>query len=604
MNFTGQNLKRLLSGFFAGGVFFCAWTQDLVMDSVSTVPQNTLNADSADYDKVTTERLITFSKNFSLRMLQNGKATPADIERMLQLLAQDPDSLQLNVMLQNMFSGIKPAIRNDLEKKYCELAENNPSSWIMQTFAAEILLRNKKTLPRGIDQLYQVFQQNLLNSNNNTSDMQQAELESFRTTLLSRLLLLTFVHVREKEYQTISEFIRKNPAYRKYPDLVTDWLLTSSGKRETSEPLPLLPGNIIPGKATTALRNFYIGQRELLALIAKGQLPSERKCQILMNIFTRWGKASELKNALQQYLKSAKNKRPIAYAMLGDLTNGKTRNILHKKAAYYQQAFDNGLSYYNERAIMLFGIYLDLNDLKKAEQILLQIKRKAPKTNTLPCDITLYIAKKDYKNALAKIALLPESFIRFQQEAYVRSLRKDYQGAYRAIEKAWLQIKKHKIKLRDNMFLYFSIDIAEKSKNIQKVIEWLEPEIRKNPSDTNLKNTLGYILADHNVELQKAYRLLKDVVTAEPENGAYLDSMAWVLYRLKRYEEAKKYILLALKYHSDRVVLDHAGDIFYALKDYKMAAEYWQKALRSQGETDAKSIQDKLKKLQSGRKVQ
>ena len=91
MNFTVQNLKRLLSGFFAGGVFFCAWTQDLVMDSVSTVPQNTLNADSADYDKVTTERLITFSKNFSLRMLQNGKATPADIERMLQLLAQDPD---------------------------------------------------------------------------------------------------------------------------------------------------------------------------------------------------------------------------------------------------------------------------------------------------------------------------------------------------------------------------------------------------------------------------------------------------------------------------------------------------------------------------------
>jgi hypothetical protein len=87
MNFTVQNLKRLLSGFFAGGVFFCAWTQDLVMDSVSTVPQNTLNADSADYDKVTTERLLTFSKNFSLRMLQNGKATPADIERMLQLLA-------------------------------------------------------------------------------------------------------------------------------------------------------------------------------------------------------------------------------------------------------------------------------------------------------------------------------------------------------------------------------------------------------------------------------------------------------------------------------------------------------------------------------------
>ena len=603
MNFTVQNLKRLLSGFFAGGVFFCALTQDLVMDSVSTVPQETLTAESADFDKVSTERLLSFGKNFSLRMLQHGKATPADIERILQLLTQDPDSLQLNVMLQNMFNGIPPAIRAKAEKQYCELAERNPSSWVMQTFSAEILLRDKNTLAKGIDQLYRVFQQNLLNTNS-TSGIQHADLESFRTTLLNRLLLLTFVHKREKEYHAVSEFIRKNPVCRKQPDLLTDWLLTSSGMRETSGPLPLLPGNIIPGKEMTALRNFHIAQREILALIAKGQLPSERKCQILMNIFSRWKKTSDLEIALQQYLKSTKKSHPIAYAMLGDLTNGQTRAIMRKKAAYYQLAFNKGLSYYNNRAITLFGLYLDLNDLKKAEQILQQIKKKAPKTNTLPCYITLYIAKKDYKNALAKIALLSESFIRFQQEAYVRSILRDYRGAYRAVDKAWQQIKKNKIKLRDNMFLYFSVDIAEKSKNIQKVIELLEPEIKKNPNDTNLKNTLGYILADHNVELQKAYRLLKDVVTAEPRNGAYLDSMAWVLYRLKRYEEAKKYILLALKYHSDRVVLDHAGDIFYALKDYRMAAEYWQKALRSKGETDAKVIQDKLKKLQFRRKVQ
>ena len=323
-----------------------------------------------------------------------------------------------------------------------------------------------------------------------------------------------------------------------------------------------------------------------------------------MNIFNRWGKNPALKNALQQYLKAAKKGHPFAYAMLGDLTNGQTQAIVRQKAAYYQQAFDKGLSYYNERAITLFGIYLDLNELKKAEPLLLQIRRKAPKVNTLPCYITLYIAKKDYKNALAKIVLLPESFIRFQQEAYVRSLLQDYRGAYPAMEKAWQLIKKNKIKLQDHTFLYFSVNIAEKCKDIKKVMELLEPEIKKNPSNADLKNTLGYLLADNNVELQKAYLLLKDVVKAKPKNGAYLDSMAWVLYRLKRYEEAKKYILLALQYHSDRVVLDHAGDIFYALKDYKTAAEYWQKALRSNGETDAKVIQDKLKKLQSGGKVQ
>lgn len=603
MNFTVQNMKRLLSGFFAGGVFFCAWTQDLVMDSVSTVPAETIKADAADYDKVSTERLLNFSKNFSLRMIQRGKATTADIEKLFQMLAADPDSMQLNVMLQNMLNGIPPAIRTRAEKQYCELAKKNPSSWIMQTFSAEILLRDKKNLSKGIDQLYRVFQQNLLNNNGN-SGILHAELESFRATLLSRLLLLTFVHKREKEYHTVSEFIRKNPASRKNPDILADWLLTSAGKRETSGPLPLLPGNLIPGKEMDILRNFHIGQREMLALIAKGQLPSDHKCQILINIFTRWKKAADLGQALQQYLKVTKKRQHIAYAMLGDLTNGQTRNIMRKKAAYYHLALTRGLSCYDKRAIVLFGLYLDLHDLKNAERLLQQISKKAPKVNTLPCYITLYIAKKDYRNALVKIEKLPASFVRFQQEAYVRSLLKDYRGAYRAVDNAWKQIRKHKIKLRDQMFLYFSVDIAEKCKDIKKVMELLEPEIKKNPKDTNLKNTLGYILADHNVELQKACLLLKEAVTAEPQNGAYLDSMAWVLYRLKRYEEAKKYILLALKYHSDRVVLDHAGDIFYALKDYKTAAEYWRRALRSKGETDAKVILEKLRKLQSGRKAQ
>ena len=134
---------------------------------------------------------------------------------------------------------------------------------------------------------------------------------------------------------------------------------------------------------------------------------------------------------------------------------------------------------------------------------------------------------------------------------------------------------------------------------MKKLKAYLEPEIRRNPKDMDLKNTLAYILADHNTDLEQAYSLLKEVVTVKPHNGAYLDSMAWVLYRMKRYPEAKKYILSALAHQKEkgRVMLDHAGDIFYALKEYEAAASYWHQALRAKGEVKKEIILDKLKRL-------
>lgn len=600
MNLTIQIMKRLLSGIFAGGVFFCVSAQDVAIDSFSTVPKEIIKAEPADLERSELNQLLEFGKVFSLRMMQRGKATAADMKNVMQLLAQDPNSMQLNVMLQNMFSKAPPRLRIQAEKQYCELAEKNPSAWIMQTFSAEILVRNKKTVSEGISRLYRVFQQELLNVDP-ASCIRQKELQSFRLTLLSRLLLLTFMHKKYDEYEAVSEFIRKNPACRKQPDLLIDWLLTSAGRRESSGPLPLLPGNVIPGKAMYALRDFHVGKREILGLISKGTLPSSHKCPILLSVSQRWGLNAELETALQQYIKVTDKRQWLAYVLLGDLIKGRSGKDLLKQASFYQKALETGLTYYDKRALHLVGIYLDLNDLKRAEQLLVQISRKAPKVNTIFHYIALYSARKDYKSALKRINTLPASPIRFQQEAYIRAFMKDYCGASKAVDKVWREMKKKKLEFRNQTFLFFSVDVAEKCKNIRMVKELLEPEIKKNPKDMNLKNTLGYILADHNTDLQKAYELLKEVVAAEPENGAFLDSMAWVLYRLKRYEEAKKYILLSLKYHSDRVILDHAGDIFYASGDRRSAEKYWRLALRAKGEVKAELILKKLKQLQSGK---
>ena len=72
-------------------------------------------------------------------------------------------------------------------------------------------------------------------------------------------------------------------------------------------------------------------------------------------------------------------------------------------------------------------------------------------------------------------------------------------------------------------------------------------------------------------------------VDAEPENGAYLDSMAWYLYCTGSYEEAWQMIQLAIEAMEEEpslgVVLEHAGDIALKLGKKEEALQLYYQAL-------------------------
>ena len=74
-------------------------------------------------------------------------------------------------------------------------------------------------------------------------------------------------------------------------------------------------------------------------------------------------------------------------------------------------------------------------------------------------------------------------------------------------------------------------------------------------------------------------------VKAEPDNGTYLDTYAWILFMQGRYEEAKIYIEQALKNYKtpSADVIEHAGDIFWKCGDRNAAVEYWKQAVDAGG---------------------
>jgi tetratricopeptide (TPR) repeat protein len=94
-------------------------------------------------------------------------------------------------------------------------------------------------------------------------------------------------------------------------------------------------------------------------------------------------------------------------------------------------------------------------------------------------------------------------------------------------------------------------------------------------------NYLGYMYADMGIKLEKSEELIVKALEIDPDNGAFLDSYAWVLYKLKRYDEAIVQLNKALEYEdSDSILFDHQGDIYTALNEPEKAKKSWEKALQ------------------------
>jgi tetratricopeptide (TPR) repeat protein len=104
--------------------------------------------------------------------------------------------------------------------------------------------------------------------------------------------------------------------------------------------------------------------------------------------------------------------------------------------------------------------------------------------------------------------------------------------------------------------------------------------LEASPDDPRLLNALGYLLVDRNIKLQEARGLLERALEAQPRAGHIIDSMAWLLYREGRFEEALDWIREAVFFSGeDSEILEHKGMILEALKRPTEAVQAYRRAL-------------------------
>lgn len=120
-------------------------------------------------------------------------------------------------------------------------------------------------------------------------------------------------------------------------------------------------------------------------------------------------------------------------------------------------------------------------------------------------------------------------------------------------------------------------------------------------------NNYAYYVSQTGKNLQKAELMSYKTIKAEPKNGTFLDTYAWILFMEERYAEAKTYIDQALacrdSTQDNSTVIEHAGDIYAMNGLIDKAVEYWKQAQKGNDDADAVAIKIRLRKYMTENEI-
>jgi|TARA_B110000211_G_scaffold5843_1_gene6487 tetratricopeptide (TPR) repeat protein len=131
----------------------------------------------------------------------------------------------------------------------------------------------------------------------------------------------------------------------------------------------------------------------------------------------------------------------------------------------------------------------------------------------------------------------------------------------------------------------------------ERTDQWNKAEIdllnslKNSPNDAYVINYLAYSWIEKGINIEKSLKMLKKANELKPNDGYIIDSLGWALFKLKKYNEAKKYLEEAVSLMtSDPVINDHYADSLWMNNNTVQARYYWNYVLK------LKKTEKKLKK--------
>ncbi|HTI50533.1 MAG TPA: tetratricopeptide repeat protein [Planctomycetaceae bacterium] len=266
------------------------------------------------------------------------------------------------------------------------------------------------------------------------------------------------------------------------------------------------------------------------------------------------GKRTEVAERLYRYLLSIRKERAVLlYEELGQLLN-KVRKYAEASKVYQEAVDDPAAIEGRPKFMFVLGFTLqNAGETKKALEANAAAQQMLPNNPLVRNqEAWIYYDSRQYEEAIPRFEKLIADFPQPQAREVVRSAQSTLSNIY------VLQ------------------------GDVRKGLEILESIYKENPNEISINNDLGYLYADHGMNLEQAEVMIRKAVTAEPENAAYLDSMGWVLFKLGKPDEALPYLEKSVRISTsrgDEALHDHLGDVYDRLQQPAKAVEAWKKAL-------------------------
>lgn len=180
----------------------------------------------------------------------------------------------------------------------------------------------------------------------------------------------------------------------------------------------------------------------------------------------------------------------------------------------------------------------------------------------------------DLGNRALKIFPNKKELLLFMGIAYFQ--KEEYKNCYDYL------MKGYEPGLQLQMQIQYLTFLAESSYRIEKTSEsfyFFEELLLLKPDDYMIMNNYSYYMALEDTDLNRAEELSRKTILKFPDNSTYIDTYAWILFKMERYDESRTYMekIKDIKDQSGEVVYHYAwilcktGDKMEAIRYFEMA---------------------------------
>lgn len=530
--------------------------------------------------EVSSATIISGKQLFFEGLSEKNKGNVEQAKKLfLSTLEKLPENHAAQYELSRIYVG-----QGDLDKgiTYIEQAlEQDPENFFYNSFAAELYKTNgniKKTItivedlaeayPEKIDLLLYLAALNEEIGNLSNAEkyyLQAEEKAGFSYEIASQRISN---YLRFKQYnKALSEterLIEEYPSYNEFRILLIEINLMAGdvgkAKRIAEE---ILVEDSINGPALIKLANISLHEKRIndsflysMKAFSMNEVNIDEKMALMLYYYELSNISSDYQNEiynLAEIMISVHPNNPKGYSIYGDILR---RDLQYEKAL---KQFKEAVLLAPDKHLIWEEIVLLENQLGLTDSMIVDCERAIEIFPSMP----LFYLMQGIGYLQVEKANDAANVLEMGSMMVVDNPAQEEQF-YASLGDAYNELKKHK-----------------------KSDSYYEKALAINPKNAFVLNNYSYYLSLRGENLSRAKEMSKVAISLMPETASFLDTHAWVLYQLKEYEEAKKYLEMAIRFSENGAsaeVLEHYGDVLFKLGQKEMAKTQWQKALEKADE--------------------